>query len=364
MTDSYLLLQNTISSIRAADKIAVQKAAEYQSHLAMPPDSMGQVLKIGQKLAGITGCIKNSLPKKRIIVLCADNGIVEEGVSSAPQSVTAKQAVNMTKFLTGMSSLAHHFGNEVQVVDLGIKCPYQCKEILNKNIRRGTSSFLKGAAMTREEALQALVTGIGLADQAKNEGVSVIGVGEMGIGNTTTSTAVLSVLCGVSPEKITGRGGVITDEMLFHKKEVIKKGIELNKPEKDDILDVLSKVGGLDIAAMCGLYLGAAANKIPAVIDGYISAVGALCAVRFSENVRDYLFPSHSSQEAGCKIAMEELSLQPYLNLEMRLGEGSGCPFAFQIMEGACVLMNDMATFEKADINDSYLDQVREEFKK
>lgn len=354
-------ISEIIESISPLNEAAVLEAKKYQSTLAMPPESMGELLEIGSRLSGITGLLHNSLPKKRILVLCADNGVAEEGVSSAPQSVTASQAVNMTRYLTGMSSLALHFKNEVQVVDVGIKCDYDCPEILNKKIRKGTASFLQGPAMSREEAEKTLLTGIELSESAKADGVSVLGVGEMGIANTTTSTAVLSVLTGLAPEEITGRGGCITDKMLSHKKEVIKKGIELNKPNKDDVIDVLSKVGGLDLAAMCGVFLGAAKNKLPVVIDGYISVVAALCAARICPLSAKYFFPSHCSEEKGYKIAINELSLAPYLNLRMRLGEGSGCPLAFEIMDAACTIMNDMATFEKAKINDSYLDELKTE---
>ncbi|WP_296321068.1 nicotinate-nucleotide--dimethylbenzimidazole phosphoribosyltransferase [Treponema sp. UBA3813] len=359
MKTSPNLLAETIASVSPLNAAAMSEAASYQSSLAMPPESMGELLAIGRRLSGITGKLHNSLPKKRIIVLCADNGIAEEGVSSAPQSVTLAQAVNMTKGLTGMSALAKHFGNEVQVVDVGIKYDYDCPQIINKKVRAGTKSFLHGEAMTRDEALRAIEIGIELAKNAKADGVSVLGVGEMGIGNTTTSTVVLSVLTGLSPEKITGRGGCITDEMLAHKKEVIKKGIDLNKPKKNDAIDVLQKVGGLDLAAMCGVFLGAASCKIPVVIDGYISIVAALCASRLCPLASGYFFPSHLSEEAGYKLAMTELSLVPYLNLRMRLGEGSGCPLAFEIMDAACVIMNEMATFQQAKINDDYLDEVR-----
>ena len=353
------VILRTINAISPLDESAMKKAAAYQDSLAMPPGSMGKLLKIGQRLSGITGKLHNTLPKKRIIVLCADNGVVEEGVSSAPQSVTLAQAINMTKNLTGMSALAKHFKNEVQVVDVGINATYNCSKIVNKSIRKGTNSFLHGEAMTREEALSALKVGIELAHTAKSEGVSVVGVGEMGIGNTTTSTAVLSVLTGVPAAEITGRGGCITDEMLAHKKEVIEKGIALNKPNKDDVIDVLHKVGGLDLAAMCGVFLGCAECKLPVVIDGYISIVAALCAARLCPVAKNYFFPSHLSEEVGYKLAMTELSLVPYLNLGMRLGEGSGCPLAFEIMDASCVIMNDAATFEQAKIDNGYLEGLR-----
>ena len=361
MTEDERLLKHTLDSITALDEQACANAKAFQARLAMPPGSMGELLLIAQRLSGITGKIHNRLEKKRIIVLCADNGVVQEGVSSAPVSVTAAQAVNMTHYRTGMSALARHFHNEVQVVDVGIQTPYTCDAILNKNIRKGTASILREPAMTREEAIRALSVGISLATQAKNEGVSILGVGEMGIGNTTTSTAVLSVLTDTPAEEITGRGGCITDYMLAHKKEVIAAAIQKNKPNKTDVIDVLSKVGGLDIAAMCGVFLGAAAEKLPVVIDGYISAVAALCAKRLNPLACAYFFPSHRSQEHGYTIALDELSLRPYLSLGMRLGEGSGCPLAFEIIDSACVIMNDMATFDSAGINDEYLAEVRAE---
>ncbi|MBQ9207071.1 MAG: nicotinate-nucleotide--dimethylbenzimidazole phosphoribosyltransferase [Treponema sp.] len=354
-------LAQTISHITPLNQSAVREAKIAQSMLALPPGSLGELLKIAQKLSGITGEIHNSLPKKRIIVLCADNGVVREGVSSAPQSVTARQAVNMTKGRSGMAALAAHFGNEVQVVDVGIACDYDCPAIVNRKIRNGTDSILHGKAMTKEEAERAIAIGIELAEQAKSDGVHALGVGEMGIGNTTTSTAVLSVLTKTPSERITGRGGCITDEMLAHKKEVIARAIEKNKPDANDVIDVLSCVGGFDIASMCGVFLGAARHKIPVVIDGYISIVAALCAFRLCKTVRDYLFPSHISEEKGYKIAMKEFSLSPYLHLGMRLGEGSGCPLAFEILDAACVIMNDMATFEQAHISDDYLQGLRDE---
>ena len=361
MTESESLLSRTIFSVSPPDKNALAEAEAYQSTLAFPPGSLGGLLAIGRRLSGVTGRLRNALPKKRIVVLCADNGIVEEGVSSAPQSVTARQAVNMTEGVTGMSALARHFGNEVEVVDVGIKCGYDCARIVDKKIRSGTDSFLRGQAMTRDEAVRAVGVGINLAHKAKSDGVSVVGVGEMGIGNTTTSTAVLCVLTGASPGEITGRGGCITDKMLARKKEVIAEGIALNNPDKSDVIDVLSKVGGLDIAAMCGVFLGCAESRLPVVIDGYISIVAALCAARLCPAASGYFFASHLSEEAGYKVAMNELSLVPYLNLGMRLGEGSGCPLAFEIMDAACAIMNGVATFAQAGINDSYLDDVRKE---
>ena len=270
------------------------------------------------------------------------------------------QAVNMTKRVTGMSALAKYFGNDVVVADLGIADPYDCPAVLNFNLMKGTRNFLKEDAMDRETAEKALLIGAGLAKKAKEEGFDAIGIGEMGIGNTSTSSAVLSVLTGLSIEEVTGRGGGLTDAAFAHKKDVLERAIAARKPDREDVLDVLSKVGGLDIAAMCGAFLGAAANRLPAVIDGFISVVAALCAARLCPDAANYMFPSHASFEPGYMKAIEELGLKPYLLLGMRLGEGSGCPIAFQILKAACAAMNGMALFgEESVIDDGYLEEIR-----
>ena len=211
--------------------------------------------------------------------------------------------------------------------------------------------------MTRQQAVQAMVTGMELA---KSTDADVIGIGEMGIGNTTTSSAVLSVLLDANVEDVTGRGGGITDRSFLKKKQVIKDAIAVNCPDKNDVIDVLAKVGGFDIAAMCGAFLGAAMTRRPVVIDGFISAVAALCAYRLCPEVKGYLIPSHASYEIGYKLAMDAMELQPMFLLGMRLGEGSGCPLAFEILDAACAVLNDMATFDQAGIDDGYLDEIRE----
>ncbi len=349
-----------IESIRPLDAAAVKAAEERQAKLAKPPGSLGLLENISIQLAGISGKVKNHIENCRIIVCCADNGIIEEGVSSAPRSVTMAQAVNMTRRLTGMSSMAKYFGNDVQVADLGIADEYDCPAVLDFKISRGTKNFLKEDAMSREDAERAMLTGISLAEKAKEDGYDAIGVGEMGIGNTSTSSAILSVLAGVDIETVTGRGGGLTDAAFMHKKEVLEKAIALRKPDPADVIDVISKVGGLDIAAMCGVYIGAAACRLPVVIDGFISVVAALCAAKLCPDAVSYMFPSHKSFEPGYRLAVEMLGITPWLELGMRLGEGSGCPIAFQVMKAACAAMNDMALFgEESVIDDGYLDEIR-----
>ena len=373
-TEAEDILFQQIGEIRGADSGAMRDAAAYVQSLAAPPGSLGKLTDAAIQLAGITGKVKNTLGRRRIIVMCADNGVVAEGVSSTPPIVTLSQAVNMTRHLTGMSSLAAHFGIDTEIVDIGIATPYEeqgCK-ILQRRIRRGTGNLAKEPAMTREETVRAILVGIERAGQAAADGIDVIGVGEMGIGNTTTSSAVLAALTGLSVEDLTGRGGGLTDAAFEKKKNVISRALQLHglagtasgsasedAGAQTDPIEVLSRVGGLDLAGMCGVYLGAAICRIPAVIDGFISIVAALCAQRLCGSCRDFMFPSHVSEEIGYLRAAQELHLDPWLHLNMRLGEGSGCPLAFQILEASCALMNEMATFEQAKIDDGYLTELR-----
>lgn len=340
-----------------------ETARQYISHLAMPPGSLGRLEDLAVQISGITGKLRPNLSKKRVIVLCADNGVVKEGVSSAPQSVTVMQALNMTRGVTGMSAIAGGFGDEVQVVDVGIASPYRSDRIINHKVRPGTADIRIGPAMTRKEAETALSIGRSLAANAKEEGVGVVGVGEMGIGNTTTSAAVLAVLTGLSPDLVTGRGGGISDHAFKLKKQVIADAIAVNQPNPDDPLDVISKVGGLDLAAMCGVFLGCAEVGLPAVTDGFISVTAALLAFRINPFARDVLIPSHASTERGYRICMEELGMRPIFDLGMRLGEGSGCPLTFRVIDAVSSMMNRMASFDGAGIDDGYLAEVRSDEK-
>lgn len=349
-------LDALVREVLPLDRGAMTAAEEYQARLAKPPGSLGQLEEISIQLAGITGRVHNALNKKQLLVFAADNGVVAEGVSSAPQSVTKQQTINLVRGKTGAAVLAKHFGCGLTVCDVGVNADIFESTVLNRKIAYGTQNICTGPAMTREQTLQAILTG---AEIARTVDADVIGVGEMGIGNTTTSSAVLAVLLGADVEAVTGRGGGITEESFRKKKAVIRTAIEVNRPDRDDVAGVLSKVGGFDLAAMCGAFLGAAAARRPAVIDGLISAAAALCAVRLCPNVHGYLVPSHASFEIGYRLAMEAMDLSPLFDLGMRLGEGSGCPLAFQVLDAACAVINDMATFDEAGINDDYLDEIR-----
>lgn len=349
-------LDALVREVLPLDRSAMTAAETYQARLAKPPGSLGRLEEISIQLAGITGRVHNALNKKQLLVFAADNGVVAEGVSSAPQSVTKQQTINLMRGKTGAAVLAKHFGCGLTVCDVGVNADIYESTVLNRKIAYGTQNICTGPAMTREQTLQAILTG---AEIARTVDADVIGAGEMGIGNTTTSSAVLAVLLGTDVEAVTGRGGGITEESFRKKKAVIRTAIEVNRPDRDDVVGVLSKVGGFDLAAMCGAFLGAAAARRPAVIDGLISAAAALCAVRLCPNVRGYLVPSHASFEIGYRLAMEAMDLRPLFDLGMRLGEGSGCPLAFQVLDAACAVINDMATFDEAGINDDYLDEIR-----
>lgn len=349
-------LDALVRAVAPLDRGTMTAAEEYQARLAKPPGSLGRLEEISIQLAGITGRVHNALNKKQLLVFAADNGVVAEGVSSAPQSVTKQQTINLMRGKTGAAVLAKHFGCGLTVCDVGVNADIYESTVLNRKIAYGTQNICTGPAMTREQTLQAILTG---AEIARTVDADVIGAGEMGIGNTTTSSAVLAVLLGADVEAVTGRGGGITEESFRKKKAVIRTAIEVNRPDRDDVVGVLSKVGGFDLAAMCGAFLGAAAARRPAVIDGLISAAAALCAVRLCPNVRGYLVPSHASFEIGYRLAMEAMDLRPLFDLGMRLGEGSGCPLAFQVLDAACAVINDMATFDEAGINDDYLDEIR-----
>ncbi len=350
-------LTEMLAQIRPLDQAAMAAARARQAQLAKPPGSLGRLEDLSVQLAGITGNVHNTMARQHLLVFAADNGVVAEGVSSSPQSVTLSQSVNLTRAKTGASTLCAHFGAGITVCDVGINGQLPPCPVLNRKIAWGTGNIAQGPAMTRDQAIRAITTGFQLAVDTPAD---VLGIGEMGIGNTTTSAAVLAVLLDAEVEAVTGRGGGITDESFRRKKAVIAQAIRQNRPDPGDAVDVLAKVGGFDLAAMCGAFLGAAASHRPVVIDGLISAAAALCAARLCPGVEGYFVASHASFEIGYRLAMEALGLQPLFDLGMRLGEGSGCPLAFQVLEAACAVINDMATFDQAGIDDGYLEEIRQ----
>ena len=357
MTDAQL--KAYIAAIVPPDRAVMDAARQRQAELAKPPGSLGRLEEYSIRLAGIQGRVRPRMGRRQVLVLAADNGVVAEGVSSAPQSVTLAQVINMTRHKTGMSALAHAFGDEVVVADVGIRTDKVIPGVEQRRVRPGTGNICREAAMTRGEALKAMAVGMELASRAAERGVQAVGIGEMGIGNTTTSAAVLAVLTGRSAQAVTGRGGGLTDAAFEKKKQAIDRALALHRPDAGDPVGVLAAVGGLDLAAMTGAFLGCAGSRVAAVVDGYISIVAALCACRLCPQVGEYLFLSHASYEIGYRLAARELGQAPCLLLDMRLGEGSGCPLMFQVLRAACAVMDGMATFPEAAIEDSYLEPIR-----
>lgn len=365
-------LQEIIDNIEKSGDLyedAVKEAEARQEVLAKPTGALGTLEDISIQLAGITGKVKNSMKQQAVVIMSADNGVVDEGVASAPQSVTLSQTINFTRHYTGVSSMAKYFGIDLLVVDTGVKMAipsslYSAEmteegrltaKIVNRRIANGTRNLAKEPAMTDEEALRAIMTGIEASKAIKDCGYDIFGVGEMGIGNTTTSACVLAALCGKTGEDVVGRGGGLNDEGLAKKIRIVDEAIKDLDPA--DVTDILAKVGGFDICAMTGAFLGAAYYRIPVVIDGYISAVAALCAYRLAPKAVNFIFGSHQSKEKGYLIAIDALGVKPYFNLGMRLGEGSGCPISFKIIETACAAMNGMATFAEGAIDADYLEE-------
>ena len=351
-------LKTLLSGITPPDEAARAAAHAHWAGLAKPLGGLGALETLLEDAAALTGSAALDVSRRAVLVLCSDNGVVAQGVSQTDQSVTRAVAENLAARRTSVCQMARTAHCDVVPVDMGMAGD-PVPGVADCRIAAGTADFTQGPAMTRAQAVEAVGRGIRLVQEQKAAGVQLLATGEMGIGNTTTSSAVLAVLLGTDVEAVTGRGGGITEESFRKKKAVIRTAIEVNRPDRDDVVGVLSKVGGFDLAAMCGAFLGAAAARRPAVIDGLISAAAALCAVRLCPNVRGYLVPSHASFEIGYRLAMEAMDLRPLFDLGMRLGEGSGCPLAFQVLDAACAVINDMATFDEAGINDDYLDEIR-----
>ncbi|MDD6154116.1 MAG: nicotinate-nucleotide--dimethylbenzimidazole phosphoribosyltransferase [Eubacteriales bacterium] len=368
-------LMALVGRIDEPDHEAMAAAEKRQEFLAKVPGSLGRLEDISVKIAGITGKVKdNDLKKQCIAIFSSDNGVVQEGVASAPQSVTFSQTINFPRRITGMSSQAKYFGIDVLDVNVGVKMDIPealctkdmvtedgriARKIVDRRLAAGTKNFVKeGESMTREEAAHAMLIGFEAADAMKKAGIELAGVGEMGIGNTTTGSIMIGAITGVSADQLVGRGGGLDDEGLAIKRKVVGDAVERVKDM--DTLGKLSAAGGFDIAAMAGCYLGCAKNHMPVVIDGFISISAAVVAYEVNPMVAEYMFASHKSTEIGYVAAIEKLGLKPMFDLGMRLGEGSGCPIAFKVIEAAEGSMSLMLTLEEADINGGYLEHIKE----
>jgi nicotinate-nucleotide--dimethylbenzimidazole phosphoribosyltransferase len=354
-------LDQIIAGIKPLDTTAMQQAQQRLDSLIKPLGSLGKLEKIAVQVAGISGQVIKRYSQRCVVVMCADNGVWEEGVTTCPQEITSSQTFNFTKGICGINVLARHGGADLRIVDIGVKDELNHPGVINRRIRPGTWNMAKGPAMTRAEAVQGLEIGIAMAAQLAREGYDLLGTGEMGVGNTSTSSAVLMAFTGCAAPVAVGKGAGLDEAGYRNKQRVIEQALAVNRPDPHDPVDVLAKVGGFDLAGMTGCFLGAAYYRLPVVIDGFISAVAALLAAKLNPLAREFMIPSHASAEPGYQLAMRQLQLEPLFNLEMRLGEGTGCPLAFQIIDAATKVIAEMATFADAALRDDYLVDIRTE---
>lgn len=346
------LLEETLRNIKPLDEKAMEMAKERQDQLTKPAGSLGVLEDISIKLAGITGSVINAVDNKAVIVMAGDHGVTEEGVSAFPKEVTPQMVLNFVNGGAAINVLARHVGARVRVVDVGVAAAIDDPSVISKKIRNGTSNFAKGPAMTKEEAVKALEVGIEVANEEIDNGTSLLATGDMGIGNTTPSSAILIALTGKPVDGLVGKGTGINNGVLDHKKKVIDDAISLLKPDKNDPIDVMSKIGGFEIGALAGLILGAAARRVPVVIDGFISGAAALIAGRISPQSTEYMIASHVSVEPGHRVILDELGLKPMLHMDMRLGEGTGAALAMGLVDAATKIMKEMATFAEAGVSE------------
>lgn len=340
-------LQETIQKITELDREAMERAQKRWNGIAHPLHSLGKLEDALVQIAGITGSDHIDLKKRALVVLCADNGVVEEGVTQTGQEITLLVAENLVSGQAASSIMSQVAKADLVAVDVGIN--NNCS-LPDQKIAWGTKNLAKEPAMTREQAVAAIEVGIRTAEDLKEKGYQILATGEMGIGNTTTSSAVASVLLSVAPEQVTGRGAGLSSAGLEKKISVIKDAIANYQPDKEDPVDVLSKVGGLDIAGLTGVFLGGALYRVPVVIDGFISSVAALCAARMVPVSKSYFLPSHVSKEPAGVMLLEALELSPLLTCNMSLGEGTGAVAVIPVLEMGLSVYREMTTFEKAKI--------------
>ena len=344
------LIESISRNIYPLEEKYMQQAKLRLDRLIKPTGSLGKMENICVQLSGIYGRKYFDTSKKVIIAFGADHGVYEEGVAPDPQNITILQFQNFPKKINGVGTISKFVGADVLSIDIGINCDEKIEGVLDYKIRKGTSNMAKGPAMTRDEAEKCLAIGIEMAEKCIQEDYTLIGIGEMGIANTTPSTAIISVFGDCDPKEITGMGAGLKKELLMHKADVIRKSIELNKPNKNDAIDVLSKVGGFEIGAMAGVILACAANRVPVVLDGFISYAAALIAYNINPKTKNYMIASHLSAEPGAKKALNMMGLKPFLDMDMRLGEGSGAALAFNIIEASNYVYKNMATFDEIDM--------------
>jgi nicotinate-nucleotide--dimethylbenzimidazole phosphoribosyltransferase len=351
-----ITLAEIIEGIKPVDQEWIQKAQERTAQLVMPTRALGRLHDISEQLCGIQETLEPSLNHKAILVMAGDHGVVEEGVSAYPQEVTPAMVQTFLAGGAGINAISRQVGADVRVVDMGVIADVDttglkgADRLVVRKIANGTANFTKGPAMSNQDAETAVVTGFQQAESLFEQGVDILGTGDMGIGNTTPAAAIGVVLAGASEEKMVGRGTGVDDAGLARKRDVVRRGIELNMPEPDDGLDVLAKVGGFEIGGIAGAILAAAFHQRAVAMDGFISTAGALIAHALCPTVKDYLFAGHCSAEPGHRIMLAQLGLKPVLDLGMRLGEGTGAALAMSVVEGAVCMFKEVLTFEEAGV--------------
>ncbi len=351
-------IDSILESIEPVDVNYYSKAQERLDNLTKPKESLGRLEELARQIVAISKNLKPTIKRKVIFTMAGDHGVCEEGVSAYPQEVTPQMVYNFLRGGAGINVLARHVGAEVIVVDIGVKenIEYRISNIKNfkdKKVNFGTKNFAKEPAMTKEEAYKSLIGGIEAFQETHlEEKIDIVGVGDMGIGNTTPSSAIVAAITGEDVELVTGRGTGIDEATFTRKIEVIKKALSLHSPNPEDPIDVLSKVGGFEIGGIAGAILAAASKNIPVVIDGFIASCGALVAFKMCPKVMDYLIAAHQSVEAGHMAILKYINLRPLLNLDMRLGEGTGAALGISIVEAAVKIFNEMATFSEAGVSE------------
>ncbi len=347
------LIESTIQNIKPLDKNAMSLARARQDTLTKPAGSLGKLEELSIRLAGIQGRSNPRISQKAIAIMVADHGVVAEGTSAYPQEVTAQMVLNFVRGGAAINVISRQIGARVVVVDIGISADTgSFPGIVHCKVARGTNNMCRGPAMTPEQAEQAIETGIEIVNSEISRGLDIVGTGDMGIGNTTASSAICAVVTGKSAAEVTGRGTGLDDKQLRHKVEVINRALLVNRPEASRPLEVLAKVGGLEIGGLVGVMLGAASHRLPVMIDGFISGAAALVAAGLCPQCKDYLIAAHVSVEPGHKYMLEHLGIEPLMDLNMRLGEGTGAALGIFLAETSCRVLSEMATFAEAGVSE------------
>jgi nicotinate-nucleotide--dimethylbenzimidazole phosphoribosyltransferase len=348
------MIEETVEQIKPLDEEAMRQAKKRQDFLTKPQGSLGMLEELSIRVAGIKGTVRPKIERKVIFTMAGDHGVVEEGVSAFPQEVTPQMVYNFIAGGAGINVLARHVGAEVIVVDMGVASDFEPNpKLVDKKIAKGTKNMARGPAMTRQEAIRAIEAGIEVFEEEfAKKAIDIVGVGDMGIGNTTPSSAIAAAITGEEVRRVTGRGTGINGQVFNNKVKVIEKALKINKPRPEDPIDVLAKVGGFEIGGIAGVCLAAASRRVPVVVDGFIATAGALIAGELAPVARDYMISAHKSVEQGHISMLKHLGLRPLVDLNLRLGEGTGAALGISIVEAGVKILNEMTTFAEAGVSE------------